>query len=125
MKKTVSYLLMALAVTGALTWACNKPVPEPEPEPIEEPEPEPEPDPDPQPDPDPKPVDLVDFKLSVPTNEDWVFTDKPNIIIHVENPNSGGVMRHCGMTYAGTERRAMRNNRGVVDVDVYDIIPEA
>ena len=42
----------------------------------------------------------------------------------VENPNSGGVMRHCGMTYAGTERRAMRNNRGVVDVDVYDIIPE-
>ena len=42
----------------------------------------------------------------------------------VENPNSGGVMRHCGMSLVGTERRAHRNNRGLVDVNVYDIIPE-
>ena len=37
MKKTVSSLLMVFAIMGALTWACNKPVPEPEPEPTEEP----------------------------------------------------------------------------------------
>lgn len=42
----------------------------------------------------------------------------------VENPNSGGVMRHCGMTYVGTARKSRSNNRGVVDMAVYDIVPE-
>ena len=64
--KSVSYLLAALAVSAALTWACNKP----EPDPVE-----------------PDPVDLVDLEISVPVTENWVFTDKPNLTIHVENPN--------------------------------------
>ena len=42
----------------------------------------------------------------------------------VENPNSGGVMRHCGMSLVGTPRRECSNNRGLVDMNVYDIIPE-
>lgn len=122
MKKTVSYLLMALAVTGALTWACNKPVPEPEPEPIEEPEPEPEPDPDPQPDPDPKPVDLVDFKLSVPTNEDWVFTDKPNIIIHVENPNSVAVVAESKVRFSTDKGKTLTTIEKAVEVPANEAI---
>ncbi len=42
----------------------------------------------------------------------------------VENLNSGGVMRHCGMSLVGTPRRECSNNRGLVDMNVYDIIPE-
>lgn len=42
----------------------------------------------------------------------------------VENPNSGGVMRHCGMSFVGTERSSHRDNRGLVDVNVYDIVPD-
>ena len=122
MKKTVSYLLMALAVTGALTWACNKPVPEPEPEPIEEPEPEPEPDPDPQPDPDPKPADLVDFKLSVPTNEDWVFTDKPNIIIHVENPNPVAVVAESKVRFSTDKGKTLTTIEKAVEVPANEAI---
>ena len=71
MKKNASYLLAAIAFTGILAWACNKPKPEPEPE--------------------PEPVDLVDLNLSVPVTDNWVFTDKPNIVIHVENPNAVAV----------------------------------
>lgn len=33
------------------------------------------------------PADLVDLRLSVPTNDDWVWEGKPEITIHVENPN--------------------------------------
>ena len=84
MTKKTSFLLAAIALTGILAFACNKPEPEPEPEPDPVPE---DPTPvDPKPD-DPVVVDLVDFKLSVPVTENWVFTDKPAITIHVENPN--------------------------------------
>lgn len=42
----------------------------------------------------------------------------------VENPNSGGVMRKCGMTCEGTLRKAARNNRGIVDAVCYGILRE-
>ena len=84
MTKKTSFLLAAVALTGILAFACNKPEPEPQPEPDPVPE---DPTPvDPKPD-DPVVVDLVDFKLSVPVTENWVFTDRPAITIHVENPN--------------------------------------
>ena len=124
MKKTVSSLLMALAVMGALTWACNKPVPEPEPEPTEEPEPEPEPDPepDPKPDPDPKPADLVDFKLSVPVTENWVFTDRPNIVIHVENPNSVAVAAESKVRFSYDKGGTLTTIEKTVEVPANDAI---
>ena len=65
MKRT-SYFLAALAFSAVLAWSCNKP------DPVE---------------PEPDPVDLVDLEISVPVTENWVFTDKPNLTIHVENPN--------------------------------------
>lgn len=40
------------------------------------------------------------------------------------NPNSGGVMRKCGLLYEGTHRKAERDNQGIVDVCVYAILRE-
>lgn len=40
------------------------------------------------------------------------------------NPHSGGVMRKCGMTYEGTQRRADRNNQGICDANHYAILKE-
>ena len=39
-----------------------------------------------------------------------------------DNPNSGRVMRACGLTYEGTLRQAGVNNRGIVDECVYGIL---
>lgn len=38
------------------------------------------------------------------------------------NPNSGGVMRKCGMQYEGTMRAADRNNQGICDAAHYAIL---
>jgi len=40
------------------------------------------------------------------------------------NPNSGAVMRKCGMTYEGTLRQADWNNQGICDVCMYGILAE-
>ena len=40
------------------------------------------------------------------------------------NPNSGAVMRKCGMTCEGTLRRSGRNNQGICDEVVYGILRE-
>ena len=40
----------------------------------------------------------------------------------VNNPNSGAVMRKCGMTYEGTHRQAGRNNQGICDMATYAIL---
>lgn len=40
----------------------------------------------------------------------------------VNNPNSGKVMKKCGLTYEGTLRRSGRNNQGIVDVSIYGIL---
>lgn len=37
------------------------------------------------------------------------------------NPHSGGVMRKCGMTFAGVRERSLQNNQGVVDTAQYFI----
>lgn len=40
----------------------------------------------------------------------------------VQNPNSGNVMKRCGMTFEGILRQADKNNRGLVDICVYSIL---
>ncbi len=40
------------------------------------------------------------------------------------NPNSGAVMRKCGMTYEGTMRKSDRNNQGICDACHYAILRE-
>lgn len=38
------------------------------------------------------------------------------------NPNSGAVMRKCGMKYEGTLRQADRNNQGICDACYYGLL---
>ena len=38
------------------------------------------------------------------------------------NPNSGKVMKKCGLSYEGTLRKSGRNNQGIVDVSIYGIL---
>lgn len=38
------------------------------------------------------------------------------------NPNSGAVMKKCGMMYEGTLRQADWNNQGICDASYYAIL---
>lgn len=38
------------------------------------------------------------------------------------NPNSGNVMRKCGLKYEGILRQADISNRGIVDACMYSIL---
>ena len=38
------------------------------------------------------------------------------------NPNSGGVMKKCGMKYEGTLHSADRNNQGICDISYYALL---
>lgn len=40
------------------------------------------------------------------------------------NPNSGAVMRKCGMTYEGTMRQSDWNNQGICDASWYAVLAE-
>ena len=40
----------------------------------------------------------------------------------IQNPNSGGVMRKCGMMFEGTLRQFGVNNQGIVDIAMYSIL---
>lgn len=40
------------------------------------------------------------------------------------NPNSGAVMRKCGLRYEGTLRKSSRNNQGICDACWYSILAE-
>lgn len=40
----------------------------------------------------------------------------------VNNPNSGGVMRKCGMHYEGTSLQSAKNNQGICDMAHYAIL---
>ena len=41
-----------------------------------------------------------------------------------DNPNSGLVMKKCGLQYEGTLRQADYSNRGVVDACIYSLLKE-
>ena len=40
----------------------------------------------------------------------------------INNPNSGAVMKKCGMFYEGTARQSDRNNQGICDIATYGIL---
>ena len=40
------------------------------------------------------------------------------------NPNSGAVMKKCGMKYEGTHRQSDRNNQGICDACYYAILAD-
>ena len=40
------------------------------------------------------------------------------------NPNSGAVMRKCGMKYEGTHRQADWNNQGICDAAIYALLQD-
>ncbi len=100
MKKIQAFFLAFLAFSSAIALSCSKPAPAPEPEP----------------EPEPEPVDLVDFKLSVPVTENWVFTDKPSITIHVENPNEVAVKAEAKMRISTDLKEAVTTVEKTVDV---------
>ena len=41
---------------------------------------------------------------------------------NANNPNSGGVMKKCGLSYEGTLRQAATDNTGLIDLCVYSIL---
>ena len=96
MKKIQAFFLAFLAFSSAIALSCSKPAPAPEPE--------------------PEPVDLVDFKLSVPVTENWVFTDKPSITIHVEKPNEVAVKAEAKMRISTDLKEAVTTVEKTVDV---------
>ena len=100
MNKT-SFLLAALAFASVLVWSCNKPEPEPEPK---------------TEDPKTEPVELADLKLSVPVTEDWIFTDKPAITIHVENPNAVAVEAKATVKFSTDLKEAKETVTQTVEV---------
>ena len=47
---------------------------------------------EPAPEPEPDPIDLEDLKISVPVpDNNWIFSGKPTLVIHAENPNKVAV----------------------------------
>lgn len=40
----------------------------------------------------------------------------------IRNPNSGAVMRKCGMKYEGTQRQSDWNNQGICDASWYAVL---
>ena len=72
MKKSLAILLAALAFTGLLFVSCNN---------------KPDTDNTQQVDPD----DLEALQRSVPVTNNWVYDKRPDITVHVENPNSVNV----------------------------------
>lgn len=70
MKRIFSLLMAVVSATAILAGCGKEPVPEPEPDPI----------------------DLEDLKLSVPVpDNNWIFSGKPTLVIHAENPNKVAV----------------------------------
>ena len=62
------------------------------------------------------------FRAIIPFFFDEVGVDRLEARHDPDNPNSGRVMRACGLTYEGTLRQAATNNQGIVDLCVYSIL---
>ena len=88
-KKTI-LLLAAIACVSFSVVSCNRL--DPEPDPIVDPDPDPQPGPEPEPEPT---VTPVDFKLSVPITQNWIYDGNPAITIEIENPNEFAVIANA------------------------------
>ena len=62
------------------------------------------------------------FRALIPFFFDEVGADRVEARHDPANPNSGRVMRACGLTYEGTLRQAATNNQGIVDLCIYSIL---
>ena len=62
------------------------------------------------------------FRALIPFFFEEVGADRVEARHDPANPNSGRVMRACGLTYEGTLRQAATNNQGVVDLCIYSIL---
>ena len=51
-----------------------------------------------------------------------VGMERIEAIHDTRNPNSGGVMKKCGMKHEGTMRRAFKGNQGIGDSEMYSIL---
>ena len=72
MIKKTSIFLVALMAVAIGAWGCEGPTPQEEPTPVEQP-------------------DLSLIKQSVPVTNDWIWSGKPQITVHIENPNAAKV----------------------------------
>ena len=72
------FYLSALMAVALMACGCEKPQPQEEPDPIDTTE-------------IVEPADLSLIKQSVPVTDNWVWSGKPQITIHIENPNKAEV----------------------------------
>lgn len=77
MKKRFFILLAIVGLASLFTLSCQTKAADPEPQDTGQEIPDETPE--------EKPDATTNFKLSVPVTENWIFTDKPTITIHVEN----------------------------------------
>lgn len=62
------------------------------------------------------------FKAIIKFLFEEVKVNRIEALHDTNNPNSGKVMRKCGLTYEGTLRQADFNNQGIVDTCIYGIV---
>ena len=62
------------------------------------------------------------FSAILPFLFEEVGANRIEAIHDPENPNSGLVMKKCGLKYEGTLRQSHRNNRGIVDACIYSLL---
>ena len=86
MAKNFLLLIATLAFLATASYSCKSD------DPVEEPDDSTEQDDQTKPDPKPEPQpELEPLVLSVPVTDDWVWEGRPQITIHVENPNEVAV----------------------------------
>ena len=62
------------------------------------------------------------FKAIIPFLFEEVGTNRIESQRNPNNPNSGNVMKKCGLQYEGTLRQADYSNKGIVDACMYSIL---
>lgn len=67
-------------------------------------------------------ITSVAFAAVIPYLFDVVGVNRIKSRHDPDNPNSGRVMRKCGLTYEGTLRQADYSSRGIVDACMYSLL---
>ncbi|MBO4362646.1 MAG: acetylxylan esterase [Paludibacteraceae bacterium] len=106
MLKRYSIILLALLTSVMVACGgCKGPTPTPEPDPIVDPDPTPE-----------EPADLSLIKQSVPVTDDWVWSGKPQVTIHIENPNKTKVRVGIKVKFTTDKKKDVETVTDSVDV---------
>ena len=105
--KKASYLIVALIATALVACGgCKGTTPPPE---------EPEPQDTTQVEPADEP-DMSLLKVSVPVTDNWVWSGKPQITLHMENPNKQTVKVGVGIKFSTDKQVALETITDSVDV---------